>query len=104
MPRKLIAGQISRLKLYQFVRNRMDTWYVDKNQTSVSTVLKILFRKIRNDEIAPRANAVAFNLTLSVFPAIIFLFMLIPYIPIPQVDTRIMLFSVRYCRRGFIRK
>ena len=43
-------------------------------------VIKIFIRKITNDEIIERAEAVAFNFTLSVFPGIILLFTLIPYI------------------------
>ncbi len=45
---------------------------------------------MQKDELDPRANAVAFNLTLSVFPGIIFLFTLIPYFPIPDLDVQIM--------------
>jgi membrane protein len=100
MSRKLIADRIRHSPWYQFVLHRLDTWYVDNNQTSMRLVLQIFFRKLRNDEIGPRANAVAFNLTLSVFPAIIFLFTLIPYIPIPQLDTRIMLFLGQVLPQG----
>jgi membrane protein len=53
-------------------------------------VLKIFWRKIQKDELDARANAVAFNFTLSVFPALIFLFTLIPYIPIENLDRQIM--------------
>jgi membrane protein len=74
------------------LRSRLGGWYVAQKQTPLGQVLEILVRKFQSDEIAPRANAIAFNLTLSVFPAVIFLFTLIPYIPIPQLDTRIMLF------------
>jgi len=51
--------------------------------------------KLRNDEIITRANGVAFNFTLAIFPAIIFIFTLIPYIQIPQLpdlDQQIMNF------------
>ncbi len=77
---------------YRSLRSRLGGWYVAQKQTPLGQVLEILVRKFQSDEIAPRANAIAFNLTLSVFPAVIFLFTLIPYIPIPQLDTRIMLF------------
>ncbi len=51
-------------------------------------VLKVFIDKIGKDEIIDRANGVAFNFTLSVFPAIIFLFTLTPYIHevIPEVS------------------
>ncbi len=77
---------------YPRLRKHLDQWYEAKRRTYPGLLLQILVRKFRSDEIAPRANAVAFNLTLSVFPAVIFLFTLIPYIPIPQLDTRIMVF------------
>jgi membrane protein len=64
--------------------------YLRDRKTSLSKVLKILFRKIQKDELDARANAVAFNFTLSVFPALIFLFTLIPYIPIDNLDKQIM--------------
>ena len=48
---------------------------------------------MQNDEIVTRANGVAFNFTLAIFPAIIFIFTLIPYIQIdslPDLDQQIM--------------
>jgi len=42
------------------------------------------------DELGQRAAAVAFSFTLSVFPIIIFLFSIIPYIPIPHLDQSIL--------------
>jgi membrane protein len=51
-------------------------------------VIKVFIEKITKDDIIERANGVAFNFTLSVFPAIIFLFTLTPYIHevIPEVS------------------
>jgi membrane protein len=89
---RTLPERITGSKWYRGLWGRLSKRYVDKKGTPLSLVLQILLRKFRNDEITPQANAVAFNLTLSVFPAIIFLFTLIPYIPIPQLDTRIMLF------------
>jgi membrane protein len=48
--------------------------------------------KFKHDEITDRAAAVAFNLVLSIFPAILFLFSLIPYVPIPNLNQHIMNF------------
>jgi membrane protein len=53
------------------------------------------FRNLQEDEILNRANSVAYSFMLAIFPAIIFLFTLIPYITtwIPSVNTdNIMLF------------
>ncbi len=63
-----------------------------KNYENVSLyeVIKIFIEKITKDEILQRAQGVAFNFTLSIFPAIIFLFTLIPFIHnfIPDVSTQ----------------
>jgi membrane protein len=77
-------------ELYRKLKTRSDTFYLHDKKTSLSKVLKIFWRKIQKDELDARANAVAFNFTLSVFPALIFLFTLIPYIPIENLDRQIM--------------
>ncbi|WP_246205917.1 YihY/virulence factor BrkB family protein [Fulvivirga aurantia] len=43
-------------------------------------IIKVFIEKITKDEIIDRANGVAFNFALAIFPAIIFLFTLTPYI------------------------
>jgi membrane protein len=48
----------------------------------VYDVAKFFFLGIRNGSIRQRAGSVAYSLFLSIFPAVIFLFTLIPYIPI----------------------
>ncbi len=58
---------------------------LEKRGISLHDILVVFFDKIRNDEIITRANGVAFNFTLSIFPAIIFIFTLIPYIQIAQL-------------------
>jgi membrane protein len=47
---------------------------------SLYKFLKIFFHNISEDEIMDRSNGVAYNFILATFPAIIFLFTLIPYI------------------------
>lgn len=46
---------------------------------SLYKIVKIFFKNLQEDEIMDRANGVAFNFILATFPAIIFLFTLIPY-------------------------
>ncbi|MDH5379351.1 MAG: YihY/virulence factor BrkB family protein, partial [Cyclobacteriaceae bacterium] len=62
-----------------------------KNYENVSLfeVIKVFFEKITKDDIIQRANGVSFNFTLAIFPAILFLFTLIPFIHnfIPEVDS-----------------
>lgn len=55
---------------------------------SLYFILKTFVKKLAKDELLERANAVAFSFTVAMFPAILFLFTLIPYIHnlIPSVD------------------
>ncbi len=62
---------------------------------SLYKILKIFFKNLLSDDILDRANGVAFNFILAIFPAIIFLFTLIPYVTkfFPEINTEsIMLF------------
>lgn len=55
---------------------------------SLYRFIKIFIDNIQKDDLVNRANGVAFNFILAIFPAIIFLFTLIPYIAqyFPQVN------------------
>ncbi len=59
-----------------------------KGKASLYRILSIFLDKINDDHILERGSGVAFNFTLSIFPAIIFLFTLIPFIHewIPSID------------------
>src|SRR5688500_19119964 len=54
---------------------------------SLYKIFKCFLKNLREDEIMDRANGVAFNFILATFPAIIFLFTLIPYVSdyFPQI-------------------
>lgn len=56
---------------------------------SLYRFFNILFFNIKDDEIFDRANGVSYNMILATFPAIIFLFTLIPYITVyfPEINT-----------------
>jgi membrane protein len=65
------------------------------DNVSLYAIVKTLSKKLYQDEIPDRANAVAFNFILAIFPAIIFLFTLIPYVSVyfPSITTEsIMMF------------
>ncbi|MDA3781101.1 MAG: YihY/virulence factor BrkB family protein, partial [Bacteroidales bacterium] len=53
-------------------------------------VIKFFFSGISKGYIATRASSIAFNLALAIFPAIIFLFTLIPFIPINNLQTELL--------------
>lgn len=52
-------------------------------------VVRILYSKLFLIDIDVRAAAVAYNFTLAVFPTIIFLFSLLPYLPISNFDLKV---------------
>jgi len=56
---------------------------------SLYKIIKIFLRNLLNDDILDRANGVAFNFILAIFPAVIFLFTLIPYVTVyfPEINT-----------------
>jgi membrane protein len=66
--------------------------YFFLNSVSVSDIWTLLVEKLLFYNIDQRAAAVAYNFTLAVFPTVLFLFTLIPYIPIANLDELIMKF------------
>lgn len=56
---------------------------------SLYKIFRLFLQNLTDDEIMDRANGVAYNFILAVFPAIIFLFTLIPYITnfFPEIST-----------------
>lgn len=53
---------------------------IGKDKIGLYDAIIIFLTKMSNDEILDRANGVAFSFTMAIFPAIIFLFTLTPYI------------------------
>lgn len=54
-------------------------------------VVKFFSEGIRNGALTTRASSVAFNFVLALFPGIIFVFTLIPYIPIENFQTELLM-------------
>lgn len=77
---------------YNKVIEYLKSIHLTKENVSLYTILSIFFTKVNKDDIFERANGVAFNFTLAIFPAIIFLFTLIPFLSnfnfVSQVDLR----------------
>ena len=63
-----------------------------KSGVSVLFLIKTFYNKLQEDDIQTMAGSIAFNFTLSLFPGVIFLFTLIPYIPIDNLVENIQLF------------
>ncbi|WP_114784126.1 YihY/virulence factor BrkB family protein [Botryobacter ruber] len=56
-------------------------WRFGGGHYSFYEVVDVLLGELRLDSITKRASYMAFNFTLAIFPSIIFLFTLIPYVP-----------------------
>lgn len=65
----------------------------NNGKTSLYDVVEhLLTTELKLDSVTTRASYMAFNFTLAIFPTIIFLFTLIPYIPVSNLDDSIMSF------------
>ncbi len=56
----------------------------------IYTVATFFFQEISKDSLINKASSLAYNFMLAIFPAIIFLFTLIPYIPINNFQDQLM--------------
>jgi membrane protein len=76
----------TRKRILQYTRARAGRNWLKKikfkryGDLSLYKFFKIFLHNIEEDEILDRSNGVAFNFILAIFPTIIFLFTLIPYI------------------------
>ncbi len=72
------------------IRQFLERIYLWNTTVSLYHLLVILWKKIITFDIDQRAASVSYSFLLAVFPGIIFLFTLIPYIPINHLDRLIM--------------
>ena len=77
-------------KLYRIIKTFMQKHHLRDTTTTFYQVLMILKSKLLKFDIDVRAAAVAYNFTLAIFPTIIFLFSVIPYIPVKHLDLQIL--------------
>jgi membrane protein len=77
-----IHKQLLRLKLYSlFIEWTKVCVLPGFSPLPIYTVATFFFREIGKDTLVNKASSLAYNFMLAIFPAIIFLFTLIPYIP-----------------------
>lgn len=69
-------------RTYKKLVQRLDNIHLRKKQVSIYKILENLIININSDDILHKASSVAFSFTLAVFPALIFLFTLLPYLPV----------------------
>jgi membrane protein len=82
--------KLENTKSYRSTRTFLQSLHLQNTPATVYQVLSILVNKILKFDIDVRAAAVAFNFTLALFPTIIFLFSLIPYVPVAHLDQKIL--------------
>jgi membrane protein len=75
-----------------FIKELTLIWREYEEHYVLVRVISILYHKIFQFDIDVRAAAVAYNFTLAVFPTIIFLFSLLPYMPIEHLDYKMIAF------------
>ena len=87
--KKKIISYIINSPMFHWIIELLQRVRFKKANVTLYDVIKIFLEKLTTDEVIERAEAVAFNFTLSIFPAVIFLFTLIPFIHtwIPDVST-----------------
>ena len=83
---------LHKFKIWRRIAAFLDHIIVGKHRTSLYDLLKIFLVSLTKDDILERAKAITYNFTLAIFPGIIFLFTLIPYVPIPDLQETIMAF------------
>lgn len=77
---------VTRKRILEYTTARTSRTWLKKikfkrfGNLSLYKFLKIFLHNIDEDEILDRSNGVAFNFIMAIFPAVIFLFTLIPYI------------------------
>lgn len=64
--------------------------HLKRSGVSYFNLIKIFIDELSDHNLIERANNVAFQFTLAIFPAIIFLFTLIPYLPIDNLNQEVM--------------
>jgi membrane protein len=84
--KKIMAIPLARTSRALFKRVKLRKY----GNLSLYRFLNIFFFNIGDDEIFDRANGVSYNMILATFPAIIFLFTLIPYVTVyyPAINSQ----------------
>ncbi|NCD71897.1 YihY/virulence factor BrkB family protein [Mucilaginibacter agri] len=87
---------LSRFKFYQYLVDWTKVIYLPGfRPLPLHTVAVFFFKEIQQESLVNKATSLAYTFMLAFFPGIIFLFTLIPYIPVPHFqDTLLKLIEV----------
>jgi membrane protein len=88
---QLVREHIANSRRLRKIRHFLISIRIRNRQVSLFRIMVIFLDRIRSADVFERAYGVAFNLTLSVFPAIIFFFALLAFLPVVD-DVQTMLF------------
>lgn len=88
MHRKKIHRHLAYYPWYIRLIKRLKSIRINQRRTTLYQTLDIFLINVNEHKLLSKANGVAFSFTLAIFPSIIFVFTLIPYIHqmIPQID------------------
>jgi len=84
--KKRIISHPSSIRLFNYA----SLLRVGERRIPLLLFLRILLKKLNDDDINVRAKSITYDFFLSIFPGVIFLFTLIPYIPIADLDKSIL--------------
>lgn len=74
--------KINKYEVVKKIKRKMKNVYLFNTTVSVYLLFILFYKKLINFDVDQRAAAVSFSFILAVFPSTLFLFTLIPYIPI----------------------
>lgn len=77
-------------EISQWGMNFLQGIHLTKYDISLFHLMQVFINKLEKDHVMEMARSMAYSFILSIFPAIIFLFTLIPYIPIDNLDVLIL--------------
>ena len=84
--KKWIKTYITEKKLETDTEKYLKSIYISSDRISVYLFLRILLRQVIKHDLNAKATSVAFSLTLSIFPFLLFLLALLPFLPINQAQ------------------
>jgi len=85
-----IPKKVTKSKFFKVYTDFLKRIHFTRNKVNLYLFLLILQKKTLRDNLSERGRSMAFSFLMSMFPAIIFTFTLIPYIPVEGLNSEIM--------------
>ena len=91
---KRIQNKIEKTKLYKKAFDWLKTARLSKSRTPVFKIVQVLIKKFEETNEHQQASSIAFSFTLSLFPTLLFLFSILPFIAyqlqIPNLSNQVL--------------